>query len=431
MIDLSPIEEEWLDGRFKGFPHGAAAVRNRDVGARGWNLLRGDLPFPCAVLRATALDQNERWMRDFCAASGVSLAPHAKTTMAPQIMARQVGAGAWGLTVATVHQLDTCVRLGFRRLILANQLVGGVEIARVLELLDAHPDLEFWFLVDSRAGLERVESAAAARPPRHPLQALVEVGYLNGRTGVRSQGEGVALAREVARARFVRLAGIECYEGLRVTQNARLDAQNAATLMEDVREVAVRADAEGLFGTDEVLLSAGGSALFDVVARELAAPLAKPVRTVLRSGCYVTHDAGFYERQQAALRQRLGGEWREREGFRPALEVWAMVQSRPQPDLAILTLGKRDVSYDLELPRACAVFRPGRDAEPETSVADLQITALNDQHAYLRLPTARELAVGDLVCCGISHPCTTFDKWQLLWLADDRYDVIGAVRTFF
>jgi D-serine dehydratase len=59
------------------------------------------------------------------------------------------------------------------------------------------------------------------------------------------------------------------------------------------------------------------------------------------------------------------------------------------------------------------------------------LAGLNDQHALLDLPADSPLAVGDMVACGISHPCTTFDKWQFLPVVDDEYGVVGGVRTFF
>ena len=39
--------------------------------------------------------------------------------------------------------------------------------------------------------------------------------------------------------------------------------------------------------------------------------------------------------------------------------------------------------------------------------------------------------VGDLVGLGISHPCTTFDKWQVVYVVDDDYAIVDAVKTFF
>ena len=60
-----------------------------------------------------------------------------------------------------------------------------------------------------------------------------------------------------------------------------------------------------------------------------------------------------------------------------------------------------------------------------------RITTLYDQHAKLELPTGADLDIGDLVGCAISHPCTTFDKWQVVFMVDDRYRVVEAVKTFF
>ncbi|WP_229507811.1 hypothetical protein [Massilia sp. Dwa41.01b] len=151
---------------------------------------------------------------------------------------------------------------------------------------------------------------------------------------------------------------------------------------------------------------------------------------MLRSGCYLTSDHGTYEHMLEELNVRE----EEGDGLRPALEVWSMVQSRPEPTLAILTMGKRDASYDADLPRPLVHHRPG-PGTPHALPPGCAIVKLNDQHAYLRLPEGHplcsELAVGDLVGCGISHPCTTFDKWPLLLGVDDDYGVRAAFNTFF
>src|SRR5256885_15681259 len=85
-----------------------------------------------------------------------------KTTMAPQIFAQQLAAGAWGITVANVQQLGICVRFGVRRVIMANQLLGAAEVGTVIRLREAHPDLEFHFLIDSQAQLTAIENVVAS-----------------------------------------------------------------------------------------------------------------------------------------------------------------------------------------------------------------------------------------------------------------------------
>ena len=104
--------------------------------------------------------------------------------------------------------------------------------------------------------------------------------------------------------------------------------------------------------------------------------------------------------------------------------------SVPEPGLALLGFGKRDVSYDLELPVPRSVKTAGPQP-PRPIRAEASIFALNDQHAFMRFAPEVELKVGDLVGCGISHPCTTFDKWQLLMEVDDDYAVVDGLRTFF
>ena len=325
-IDLSPILAEVLDPTTKGYPLSAAPLPISSVGNEGWSLLAGDLPLPLAVLRDSALAHNHVWMRDFTAATGVLLAPHGKTTMAPQIFAQQLAAGAWGMTVANVQQLGICARFGVRRVIMANQLLGALEVRATIGLQRQHPDLEFHFLLDSPAQLAAIEAAALLTPPSHKLTALIEVGVRGGRTGVRTHGDALALARAVAASPFVALSGLECYEGLTISGDSERDAVTVGALMQRVKELALACDDDGLFAGPSIILTAGGSAAFDIVARELPMRLSKPVLTILRSGCYVTHDSGNYQRLLEGVKARSGAAWQTRPGLQPALEVWSRVQ---------------------------------------------------------------------------------------------------------
>jgi D-serine dehydratase len=432
-LDLSPILAEVLDPTIKGYPLSAPPLPLASVGEQGWNLLAGDLPLPLAVIRDSALAHNHAWMRDFTAATGVLLAPHGKTTMAPQIFAQQLAAGAWGMTVANVQQLGICARFGVRRVIMANQLLGGLEVRTVIGLQQQHPDLEFHFLLDSVAQLAAIEAAAGATPPLRRLTALIEVGVPGGRTGVRTHGEALALAHAVAASRFVALSGVECYEGLKISGDSAQDAATVGALMHRVQELALACDEDGLFAGPSIILTAGGSAAFDIVARELPMRLSKPVLTILRSGCYVAHDSGNYMRLLEGVKARSGAAWQARPGLQPALEVWSRVQSCPEPGLAILTMGKRDASFDIEMPIPLRHCRPGAATGTQPTPASWAIAAMNDQHAYLRFPAGETdpPQVGDLLGCGISHPCTTFDKWRVLFTVDDGYRVTGAIRTYF
>lgn len=423
------MKETILAPGLKGFPPGHAPVPQGAVAAQGWNVLAGDLPLPLALLKREALEHNLAWMQRYVRERGIDLAPHGKTTMSPQLFARQLDAGAWGLTFATVTQLAVGVAAGARRALVANQVFDAHDLAAIQALLAAHAGLRIAFLVDSPAQLALIEAWSAAHPGSRPFDVLLEIGVDGGRTGCRTHEEAAALARRLRASAAVRLVGIECYEGLGAKGSTESDTPYAAALMDRVEAIARLADAERLFEADEVLLSAGGSAIFDLVAGRLKPTLGRPVRGLLRSGCYVTHDHGFYRRMVAALEQRCDCS----DTLRPALEVWAAVQSRPESGLAILAVGKRDISFDLDLPvpfaRAAAGERAAR-AVP----ASWKVTGLNDQHGYLRWDAgdaAQAPAVGERIGLGISHPCTTFDKWHWMPVVEDDYRVVDAVTLHF
>src|SRR5262249_10046678 len=370
---------------------------------------------------------------DFLKRSGAVIAPHGKTTMSPQLFQRQLDDGAWAITVATPQQLQVCRDFGFARLVLANQLVGRQAIRDVSAELRRDPGFGFYCLVDSVRGIEQIAAAARATPVGRPIQVLLEGGYAGGRTGARDLDAALAVARAVkAAAPHLSLRGVEGFEGLFGGPSDAAIEDPVRGFLDFLVEIARGCEREDLFGDGPVLLTAGGSAFYDlVVARFRAAGLQRPVQIVTRSGCYLTHDSGLYQRAFAALGKRSPDAAGNAPGPRAALEVWAYVSSRPEPTKALLTLGKRDASYD-ELPVALAWYRPGSNARlPAAMPAGHVVTGLNDQHCHMSLPATSPLEVGDLVGFGISHPCLTFDKWQVIPVVDDAYGVVGAIRTFF
>ena len=201
--------------------------------------------------------------------------------------------------------------------------------------------------------------------------------------------------------------------------------------MRSVQTLVQQLDDQNLWGSEEVLLSAGGSAVFDLVIPMLKLQVkSRPVQGVLRSGCYVTHDHWNYARYLKLVEAREGLS----ASLQPALEVWAMVQSVPEPGLAILSAGRRDLSYDQCMPmpvRWAAKGERGADALKATPDS-WQVKALSDQHAHMVFaPDGVWPQVGDRVALGISHPCTTFDKWRWMALIEEDGRISGAISTHF
>ena len=349
------------------------------------------------MLRDTALRHNLDVMATWCRDRGVLLAPHGKTHMSPQLFALQAAAGAGAVTVATIGQARVYRAFGVAAIVLAGELVDAPGLRWLATELDADPGFSAVCWVDSVRGVELMTAALAGA--RRQVDVCVEVGMAGGRTGCRTPAEVDEVARAAAASPRLRLVGVAGYEASRSQEvNAAAIAQVRAYLA-GMRAAVARLAA--LFETDEVILTAGGSTYPDVVADELAG--AAP-RVILRSGCYVTHDNGLYASTSPLP-------------LRPALQVWARVVSRPEPGLALVSMGRRDVSFDAGLP--VPLHLPGAT-----------VTKLNDQHAFLA-PAGHGVDVGDWLAFGVSHPCTTFDKWPLIPVLDDADRVVDLVRTFF
>ncbi len=432
-MNFIATEREPLSPLLKGLASSAIGQPLDALGGLGLSVLADQLPFPIALLRDSAVTHNLDWMRGFTERADVVLCPHGKTTMSPQLFARQLAAGCWGLTAATAAHVRTYRRFGAKRVILANQLVGAANIDLVFDELTQDPDFDLYVLVDSVAGLDLLLAAAVRRRLGRPLQLLLEIGAPGGRAGVRTLEEGVAVGRAVRDASpLVALRGVEAFEGIAGGANESRAELAVYAMLDTLGAVARAGVEEGWFAPGEVLLTAGGSAFFDIAARALPAFEPSRARVVLRSGCYITHDALHYARMQARMRQRSTEFWGAGPGLKNALEVWSVVQSVPEAGRAIVALGKRDISYDLELPKPLWWFRHGHHRKPEPVDSDLRVTLLNDQHAYVDASAgAMPWRVGDLVGFGVGHPCTTFDKWAFMYTVDDSYRVTGGIRTYF
>ncbi len=428
-MNLEAIAASMLDHRTKGIPGGTAPFRLDAIGAKGWNLLREEVNFPIAVLKDSALSHNSAWMRDFLARSHAVIAPHGKTSMAPQLFQRQLDDGAWAITLATPQQMQVARDFGVSRIVLANQLVGRQAIDWVLGELKRDPGFDFYCLVDSLEGVAALAEAARAADIGRPLQVFLEGGSMGGRTGVRDAAAGMAVARAVkAAAPYLALRGVEGFEGLFGGTRAEVESQVRAFL--DLLVTLARdCEAEDLFAPGEVILTAGGSAFYDMVlARFTHAGLKRPAKVLIRSGCYLSHDSARYRRAFSEIVERTpdaaqGG------GLITAIEVWAYVQSRPEPGKVLLTMGARDTQSDT-MPLPETWFRAGMD-KPVAVPAGHVCTGMNDQHTHMTVPVDSPLRVGDLVSFGVSHPCLTFDKWRVLFVVDDAYNIISAVRTYF
>lgn len=388
-----------------------------------WNLLREDLSLPSAVLYEEKLRHNLNWMRQFISAYGLKLAPHGKTTMAPQLFKMQLDGGAWGITLATAHQTHVAYAHGVRRILMANQLVGRQNMATIARLLN-DPDFDFYCLVDSAAQIEQLGAFYSSAGQR--MNVLLELGVEGGRTGVRDDRQlETVLAALASWSHSIALCGVEIYEGV------LHDEASIRAFLRRAVEVTRKLVAADRFQDEPILLSGAGSAWYDVVAEEFsAAGFDKSVEIILRPGCYLTHDVGAYREAQQRIVQNNPIAHKMNSGLMPALHVWAYVQSIPEAEKAIIGMGKRDAAFDSGFPVPALHYRPGSPT-PLEAPAHWVVTKMMDQHAFLQIRSGDDIRVGDMIGFDICHPCLTFDKWRTLPVLNADYQVVDIIRTFF
>jgi D-serine deaminase-like pyridoxal phosphate-dependent protein len=392
---LQALYEDVLDWRYKSIPPAAHGKTLAE-----WIAsvpVEDDLETPSLALFAGALDHNATAMAAWCAERGLALAPHGKATMAPQLWRRQLDAGAVGITVANAFQAGVARQFGVPRVLIANQVTDPAAIARIS---DGAADLAVF--ADSPEAVDLLADHANA-----PIDVLVELGADGGRAGARGCASVLRVADAIRAAPNLRLAGVAGYEGAAAsgTDAAALAAVDA--YLHDLAALFAALD----FDVDRPVITAGGSAYFDRVAAVLG-PLASEAEVVLRSGSYLVHDHGCYARWTPSARGADGPE------LRPALSARARVLAVPEPGLAILDGGRRDLPFDQDLPIPLGL-------------KDARCSQISDQHLFLT-GDLEHLAVGSVVELGLSHPCTSFDKWRLIPVVDEETgQILDAVRTWF
>lgn len=393
---------------------------------QGWNILAEDVSFPIAVISAVALENNARWMQEFSEKAHVKLAPHGKTTMAPDLFKIQLNQGCWGISLATVPQVINAYHSGIKRIILANQLIGTYHFKMIADIL-AKGDVEFYCFVDS---IENIHCLGRYFSQHNvALNILLEIGVEGGRCGWRDTDDMDDLVELISTYKALRLSGVSFYEGVIHGDSAQ---EEIITFVDKVIELTNDLAKKNAFNSDDILITGAGSAWYDVVATQLVAGLDDNINftAIIRPGCYLIHDSGIYQQAQQAVIERsplacdISGE------LISSLTLWAYVHSVPEPGLAIVGLGKRDVAFDAGLPKPRYFYQVG-SAKPTLVNEHWQVTQIMDQHCMVKVPANEPLKAGDLICFSTSHPCLTMDKWRHIGIVDENFIVRRTIATYF
>lgn len=355
------------------------------------------LDTPTLIVDLDRLEGNiARWAA-YARDAGVRLRPHGKTHKCVEIARRQLAAGATGLSLAKIGEAEVMARAGIADIFLAYEVIGGPKLPRLLALAR---EIAVRVGIDSLDGAEPLARAAANAGVT--LDVMLEVDSGLGRCGAAPGEPLLALARQVARLRGLRIAGVFTYRGYRPDLDAA--GREEGEIM--VRE-AERLRAAGI-PVDEV--SVGSTPTGRAAAR------VKGI-TEIRPGTYVFNDAT----------QVLWGAAKPEEC---ALTVLARVISRPSRDVAILDAGSKVFTSETG-----PFSSRGRSHGALRDYPDCQVDQLWEEHGRVQLTEdARRLRVGDLVHLLPAHVCPTVNLAERLvaarrGLVEDTWAVAARAQV--
>lgn len=326
---------------------------------------------PALLLDLDALRHNIDTMAAFFAGKHCRLRPHFKSHKCTRIARMQMDAGAVGLTCAKLGEAEVLADAGMRNLLIANEIVGPLKIARLMDLCRRADPM---VAVDSAVNVEMLSAHAQAADVS--LGVLVEVDVGMGRCGVQPGLPALDLARLVMASPGLRFEGLQGYEGhcvdLRDEKERNEKILAAIKLLVDTRRLLEAA------GIGVHIVSGGGTGSY------------------MLNGVYDGIDevqAGSY----AAM------DWWYtdiRPEFRQAMSILTNVISRPKPDIAIIDVGRKGVGAEWGPPRM-------------KNIAGGEVVSFgSEEHMILRLPPGVDVKIGERMEIIPSHGCTTSNLYR-------------------
>ena len=329
---------------------------------------KADLDTPALCLDIAVVESNIHRMADLVKDTPVRLRPHSKTHKSPLLAKMQLDAGAIGITCAKLGEAEEMGKAGIRDILIANQIVGDIKIARLVNLA-AYTDV--MVAVDNWENVQALSAAAQQTGVR--LRTIIEVDVGMGRCGTLPGEETLALARKIVTLPGLRFEGLMGYEGHLVMTPDHNERKQKT--MRDLAMLTSTADLLRQNGIAVKIVSAGGTGTADITCHV-------PGITDIQVGSYITMDAQY--------RENVGVK------FDYGLTVLCTVISTRGGDHAIIDAGLKTLTRDFGLPK---VMHP----------AGWNLTALSEEHGFLKRVDGPPLSIGDKVEVIPNHGCTTIN----------------------
>ena len=348
------------------------------------------LDTPALLVDLDVMESNIAHIAQACRENGVQWRPHFKGHKTLEIAQMQISAGAIGITCAKLGEAEILAANGIKDILVANQIVGGIKIARLMELLDM---ADVIVAVDSAENVR--ELAHAAGQAGKVLRVVIEIDTGTNRAGVAPGEPGVALAAQIARHPSLRLAGVMGWEA---HTTAIADPQEKEqAVAQAIALLTASADALRQVGHDIRIVSCGGTGTFPYCAQQ-------PGVTEVQVGGAIFSDMHYRTHYHVDMPC--------------ALTVLATVTSRPTPSRVILDAGKKALSGDAAMPQPLGLG----------AVRQLRLSA---EHATIELVEPDEVPrVGDRVAMIVGYSDTTVHLHEtMVGVRDGRVERLWPIAA--
>jgi D-serine deaminase-like pyridoxal phosphate-dependent protein len=294
----------------------------------------------------------------------VDVRPHLKTAKSVPVARRLIDAGAVGVCVATLGELEAMLPSVVDDVLVTTEVAGEVKAARLAQLVRAFPGARLRVVVDSVEGARHLHEALD-----RPVEALIDVNVAQNRTGV-PPSEVAALADAVAPFHRLRVVGLQGYEG---------NLQHVTDAAE--RRAACHAAMDRLASAGSyAVVTTGGTGTAEFCAEH-------EIVTEVQPGSFIFMDSSY-----GAV---------EGVPYASSLKVVATVISHPAADRVVVDAGLKALSQDMG---DAVVARDG-----------WSYSHAGDEHGILTPAGGAALTVGDRVALIPSHCDTTVNLHDRLY----------------
>ena len=280
------------------------------------------LDTPALLVNLDVMEANIARIVTTCRAHGVAWRPHSKAHKTPEIAQMQIAAGAIGVTCAKLGEAEVMAAVGIRDILIANQIVGPIKIARLVRLAEHADPIVF---VDSIENLIELEAAFANAGK--PLRVAIEVDIGMNRAGVQPGPPVVALAQAIAERPGLSFVGVAGWESQATT--IADPALKERTVRDAVAALTASARACTAAGHNVTVVSCGGTGTFPYCVQQ-------PGVTEVEVGGAIFSDMHYLTHYHV--------------DFAPALTVLTTVTSRPTPTRIVVDAGRKSMSGDAAMP---------------------------------------------------------------------------------